>query len=140
MRPVEDGFYYALLRKRLISRLLLAWALCGLGVVWWLPEGAALSALSVARRRVLESARLDFTLSPVVEDACNWGIRIAFVVETECCECWYGRPRPGYDTRRYTRLMYQPDAPLAPQHFVRTAEQRGPGRQSDAELRRRTGP
>ena len=62
MRAVMTGFITRCCASVWISRLLLAWALaCGLGAVAR-AEGAALSALSVAREgnELILSARLDF--------------------------------------------------------------------------------
>ena len=85
MRAVMTGFITRCCASVWISRLLLAWALaCGLGAVAR-AEGAALSALSVAREgnELILSARLDFALSPVVEDALHKGIPVHFVAEAE---------------------------------------------------------
>lgn len=111
MRAVTTGFITRCCASVWISRLLLAWALaCGLGAVAR-AEGAALSALSVAREgdELILSARLDFALSPVVEDALHKGIPVHFVAEAEVLrERWYWADRSVALARRYLRLSYQP--------------------------------
>ena len=114
MRPVKTGFITRCCANAWISRLLLAWVLaCGLGVGTAVAraDSAALSALSVERdgEELILSARIDFTLSSVVEDALHKGIPVYFVAEAELLrERWYWADRSLATTRRYTRLMYQP--------------------------------
>ena len=72
MRPVKTGFITRCCANAWISRLLLACVLaCGLGVGAAVAraDSAALSALSVERdgEELILSARIDFTLSSVVE-------------------------------------------------------------------------
>ena len=114
MRPVKTGFITRCCANAWISRLLLACVLaCGLGVGAAVAraDSAALSALSVERdgEELILSARIDFTLSSVVEDALHKGIPVYFVAEAELLrERWYWADRSLATTRRYTRLMYQP--------------------------------
>lgn len=74
-------------------------------------RAASLEALRVERTDdgLYLTANLDFTLSPVVEDALQKGIPVHFVVEADVRrERWYWSDQTLASARRYFRVAYQP--------------------------------
>lgn len=100
------------LRRALQRGLLLAWLLCG-----WLVQPAAhaqhatLDNLRVERTEdgLFLTARVDFDLPAVVQDALHKGIPIYFVAEADVVrERWYWYDRRVSQARRHMRVAYQP--------------------------------
>ena len=74
-------------------------------------ENAELTALRVEHsdEGLFLTARVDFTLSPVVEDALHKGIPVHFVAEADVMrERWYWYDRNVASAQRYMRVAYQP--------------------------------
>ena len=72
---------------------------------------AELAALRVERADdgLFLTARVDFRLSPVVEDALHKGIAVHFVAEAEVMrERWYWYDQKAASAHRYMRVAYQP--------------------------------
>ena len=113
MGPVTMAFITRCCTSALPSRLLLVWLLtCCLGLVGVArAENAELAALRVERADdgLFLTARVDFRLSPVVEDALHKGIAVHFVAEAEVMrERWYWYDQKAASAHRYMRVAYQP--------------------------------
>lgn len=113
MGPVTMAFITRCCSGAPLSRLLLGWLLaCCLGLTNSArAENAELRALRVERGEdgLFLTARIAFTLSPVVEDALHKGIPIHFVAETDIQrERWYWYDQTVASAHRYLRVAYQP--------------------------------
>ena len=113
MGPVTMAFITRCCTSALPSRRLLVWLLtCCLGLVGVArAENAELAALRVERADdgLFLTARVDFRLSPVVEDALHKGIAVHFVAEAEVMrERWYWYDQKAASAHRYMRVAYQP--------------------------------
>ena len=113
MGPVTMAVITRCCTSALPSRRLLVWLLtCCLGLVGVArAENAELAALRVERADdgLFLTARVDFRLSPVVEDALHKGIAVHFVAEAEVMrERWYWYDQKAASAHRYMRVAYQP--------------------------------
>ncbi|QTD45007.1 DUF4390 domain-containing protein [Ottowia testudinis] len=96
-----------------MSRLLL-WAAWVCSLLFGAPaqaEKAELTSLRVEHsdEGLFLTARVDFTLSPAVEDALLKGIPVHFVAEADVMrERWYWYDRSVASAQRYMRIAYQP--------------------------------
>lgn len=83
-------------------------------LVMAMSGGAAAASIDVLRVERSDdglylTANLDFTLSPVVEDALQKGIPVHFVAEADVRrERWYWTDQTLASARRYFRVSYQP--------------------------------
>lgn len=90
------------------------WATLICAVLWGVQaraDNAQLTSLRVEQsdEGVFLTARVDFSLSPVVEDALLKGIPLHFVAEADVMrERWYWYDRNVATARRYMRVAYQP--------------------------------
>ena len=88
---------------------MLSWGWLLAAPAW--AENAELTALRVEHsdEGLFLTARVDFTLSPVVEDALHKGIPVHFVAEADVLrERWYWYDRNVASAQRYMRVAYQP--------------------------------
>lgn len=114
MAAVTTVFITRCWRDATISRLLLRCILaCWLALAGWAAhaQNAELTALRVERSDdgLFLTARVDFGLSSVIEDALNKGIPMHFVAEADVMrERWYWADQTLVSARRYLRVAYQP--------------------------------
>lgn len=88
---------------------MLSWGWLLAAPAW--AENAELTALRVEHsdEGLFLTARVDFTLSSVVEDALHKGIPVHFVAEADVMrERWYWYDRNVASAQRYMRVAYQP--------------------------------
>ncbi len=114
MSAVMMAFTTRCCRSAWISSLLWQWAVLAVLVLGSLAaraENAELTALRVERddQGLFLTARVDFELSSVVQDALQKGIPVHFVAEAEVLrERWYWYDRAVASVQRYMRVAYQP--------------------------------
>ena len=114
MSAVMTAFTTRCCKSAWISRLLWQWAVLAvlaLGGLAARAENAELTALRVERgdEGVFLTARVDFELSSVAQDALQKGIPVHFVAEAEVLrERWYWYDHTVASVQRYMRVAYQP--------------------------------